>query len=201
MSKYICDECGKHFARKENLGRHIANKVCKSKTYICKKCGHRYISKRSLRAHMKNTYNAEQFDKEKHDTSTHNESDVDEPADKEKHDTSTHNESKINEPVTEKLCIGHNNECGIVYIITSDIICGAKIGFWRSSLDGLRSRYITYYGDDVRIFYRYTTHARKLESMIHTHFEHMRITREIFKKEYTKDYEQYIASHQLILNV
>ena len=81
-----------------------------------------------------------------------------------------------------------NMNKGLVYCVTSKLINYVKIGFWRVSLDTLYSRYITYFGPDLDLFYVYTFHPNILESKCHKHFNDKNLSNELFKKEYLDDY-------------
>jgi len=82
--------------------------------------------------------------------------------------------------------------CGYVYCITSDIVDYIKIGYW----NGLRSRYITYYGNNIDIFYVETLDAPKLENKCHDYFSKYNIYNELFHKEYLSEYKDFLISNK-----
>lgn len=49
----ICDRCNREFKRKENLSRHIDNKVCHNKKFGCKYCECKFTSKVSMYRHIR----------------------------------------------------------------------------------------------------------------------------------------------------
>jgi hypothetical protein len=89
-----------------------------------------------------------------------------------------------------------NSKTGMVYCITSLNINHIKIGFWRGTYETLYSRYVTYYGDKLDIFYVNTFDARKLEQMCHTYFEDERISNELFDKNKHEEYKLYLEKNK-----
>jgi hypothetical protein len=89
------------------------------------------------------------------------------------------------------------NAICIVYVITSILINGAKIGFWSGTIKALKSRYFTYYGI-VDLFFVYTKVPRILEKNIHDHFSEYKLSGEIFQKEHTELYKDYLRDHELV---
>jgi len=99
-----------------------------------------------------------------------------------------------------KFIINNNNyekmKNGYVYLITSDIINFVKIGFWKSTIYSLKSRYITTYGKDLSIFYVDTKDASLLEKQCHMHFKNKRITNELFIKDFYDEYKNYLMENK-----
>ena len=89
----------------------------------------------------------------------------------------------------------NKNNIGYVYIISSDILNFVKIGMWRSSIEGLYSRYITYYGKNIEVDYFLTKNAFFLEKQIHKNFKEYNITNELFEKVYYNEYVNYIKDN------
>jgi hypothetical protein len=87
------------------------------------------------------------------------------------------------------------NNIGYVYIISSDILNFVKIGKWCSSIEGLYSRYITYYGKNIEVDYFLTKNAFILEKQIHKIFKHYNITNELFEKKYYNEYIIFIKQN------
>jgi hypothetical protein len=67
-------------------------------------------------------------------------------------------------------------EIGFTYCATSPIIDFAKIGFWRGTEEGLRSRYVTYYGNDVNLYIVRTLNPCKLETKCKKNFADYNVT-------------------------
>ena len=84
------------------------------------------------------------------------------------------------------------NNIGMVYIVSSNLLNAVKIGMWRSNIESLYSRYITCYGKNIHIDYFLTNNARKLESKTHEHFKKYQITNELFNKHYYSEYVNFI---------
>jgi hypothetical protein len=84
------------------------------------------------------------------------------------------------------------NNTGYVYIVSSALLQAVKIGMWRSNIESLYSRYITYYGKDVHIDYFLTSNVRELENKIHTYFNDNRITNELFDNKRYNEYIEFI---------
>jgi hypothetical protein len=41
---------------------------------------------------------------------------------------------------------------GVIYIITSSVVNLVKIGSWKGTISDLKSRYVTYYGQNIRLW-------------------------------------------------
>ena len=89
---------------------------------------------------------------------------------------------------------------GYTYCATSSTTNSVKIGYWKSNLSSLRSRYVTPYGDDVQIIAIKTNDAHKLEKMCHAHFSNYNIRNELFEKQYIGEYVEYLNSHSEYVN-
>ncbi|AGF85692.1 hypothetical protein QJ854_gp090 [Moumouvirus goulette] len=83
-------------------------------------------------------------------------------------------------------------DIGYVYIVTSPVINACKIGFWRSSLKSLRSRYITSYGNNLILHTFLTKNAYKLEQLCHKYFMEYNISNELFDKKYINKYIKFL---------
>lgn len=88
------------------------------------------------------------------------------------------------------------SKIGYTYCITSPMINAVKIGFWTSTLESLKSRYVTYFGNDVDIFSVRTADAYKLEQKCHMHFIEKKICNELFDKRYIEEYKNYLKNNQ-----
>jgi hypothetical protein len=88
--------------------------------------------------------------------------------------------------------IKDSTKYGYIYIVTSKLLNFVKIGMWRGKLCSLRSRYITYYGNDINIDYFYVKNVNQIEYHIHKYFDKYRISNELFDKKYYDDYKNYI---------
>jgi hypothetical protein len=91
-----------------------------------------------------------------------------------------------------------NSLKGYLYCITSNVVNCVKMGCWRGSLDGLRARYITYYGSDLTMHCVETNNARQLESLCHREFIGYRVANELFEKEHLDKYIAFAKSHSHI---
>jgi hypothetical protein len=76
----------------------------------------------------------------------------------------------------------NKNIDGYVYFVTSNLLNAVKIWMRRSNISSLYKRYITVYGNDIKIDYFYLDNPRKLERKIHTYFNSDRITNELFNE-------------------
>ena len=74
------------------------------------------------------------------------------------------------------------NKIGFIYIVSSNLLDAVKIGMWRSNIESLYSRYITYYGKNIHINYFLTNDVKELENKIHKFFIKYKITNELFDK-------------------
>ena len=90
---------------------------------------------------------------------------------------------------------------GYTYLITSNLINAIKIGFWRGSIDSLRSRYITNYGENIILDYVYTLNPYELEQKTHLFFSKYKLTNELFQKVHYNMYLEFIQSNYTIPNI
>jgi hypothetical protein len=81
---------------------------------------------------------------------------------------------------------------GYVYCMSSPLINSIKIGFWTKSINGLKARYKTYYGNNIELFFIFTKNAYKLEQKCHRHFNHYCICNELFDKIYIDKYKTFL---------
>jgi hypothetical protein len=86
---------------------------------------------------------------------------------------------------------------GVVYCVTSNILNAIKIGFWTGSIDGLRKRYITSYGNNIELNYFNTINPRELENECHLYFNKYKITNELFEKDYLQKYINYLELNKI----
>ena len=84
---------------------------------------------------------------------------------------------------------------GYVYCVKSKILNAIKIGFWRSNIYSLKSRYKTYYGENVKIFVIRTKNPRNLEQKCHLAFNEYKIENELFLKHYFHDYVSFLKEN------
>jgi len=86
------------------------------------------------------------------------------------------------------------NTIGYVYIIDSPLMTDTvKIGFWRSNIDSLYSRYITYYGKDIEIMYFQCDNAPLMECKVFKKFGECNVTQELFVKTHKQEYIEYLT--------
>ena len=90
---------------------------------------------------------------------------------------------------------------GYVYCITTYLNNYVKIGYWKSSIDNLKARYITYYGDDIELYYVYTYNPHILEQNCHKFFKCYCISNELFKKEFLSKYIEFININKINVNI
>lgn len=91
--------------------------------------------------------------------------------------------------------IKYLNSIGYTYCVTSPILDAIKIGFWRSTLESLRARYITVYGSDIELYAYETRNPNKLETKCHKKFAPYKITNELFQKKYLNQYVDFIQKN------
>ena len=90
---------------------------------------------------------------------------------------------------------------GYVYCITTYLNNYVKIGYWKSSIDNLKARYITYYGDDIELYYVYTYNPYVLEQNCHKFFKCYCISNELFKKEFLSKYIEFININKINVDI
>ena len=86
---------------------------------------------------------------------------------------------------------------GYTYCITSPIINGIKIGFWTGTISGLESRYKTYYGQDIELYFVPTLNPYELEQKCMKHFSKYKISGELFEKKYLNKYQIYLENNKM----
>jgi hypothetical protein len=98
----------------------------------------------------------------------------------------------IDVPKNKKL-----SEQGYVYCIDSPSINYIKIGFWRGTKSTLRSRYVTYYGNDVSVYVFKSQNARNLEKKCHNAFKKYQYSNELFLKEHLPEYLDFLTENEI----
>jgi hypothetical protein len=88
------------------------------------------------------------------------------------------------------------NKIGYTYCITSPHINTVKIGMWRGNILDLYSRYKTYYGNELDLYYVKTKDAYLLEQECHTYFNLYKISNELFKKDYLENYISFLEANK-----
>ena len=86
----------------------------------------------------------------------------------------------------------HEGTCGMIYLVTSPLVNAVKIGYWRGSIDGLKTRYGLSYGNNLEIHYKETNNVRKSEKQIHNYFREFNICNELFEKNNLQSYINYL---------
>ena len=94
-----------------------------------------------------------------------------------------------------KILNKSDQDYGYVYCITSKICNGIKIGYWKGTIESLRKRYITYYGNSLELFYVYTKFPRILEKKCFDNFIRFKIDNEIFEKENYDYYKEFLLNN------
>lgn len=79
-----------------------------------------------------------------------------------------------------------------LYLSTSKLFLGVKIGYWTGKKCRLKSRYKTYYGDDVKIFIVKVYDGQTSEYDFKNKFRKYHITREIYELDYYDKYKKYL---------
>ena len=99
--------------------------------------------------------------------------------------------------ILNKYVNDNNNIHSYVYCVTSNILNAIKIGYWKGSINGLRSRYITPYGNNIELYYFHSKLPKMLEHKCHIYFDKYKITNELFEKKYLHEYIKFIAPHPI----
>ena len=86
-------------------------------------------------------------------------------------------------------------KCGYTYVITCKGNNYCKIGFWKSTIVALKSRYVTYYGNKLKLHYVTSYDAKKLEHKTHIKFDKYRISNELFDKKYLQKYIDFLNKY------
>lgn len=97
--------------------------------------------------------------------------------------------------------VSANKKAGYTYCITSPVLNAIKIGYWTSTLQKLRCRYITPYGRNLQIIYVESNDAYYLEQLCHRRFKKFNITNELFEKKYLDEYKKYLEDNKDILHI
>ena len=83
-----------------------------------------------------------------------------------------------------------------VYLVTSPLLNGIKIGRWSGSLHGLRSRFVTSYGPGIAIQARYVANCTVIEKDMHAMFKGQCLGGELFCKAYADRYTEALIAQQ-----
>lgn len=81
---------------------------------------------------------------------------------------------------------------GLVYIITSDVLDAVKIGYTKGTNEKLHRRYVTCYGQNMTIHCRRFNDAVRMEKVLHVRFDEHRKTGELFDKRYFGRYIEFM---------
>ena len=85
---------------------------------------------------------------------------------------------------------------GIAYLVTSSVLCGVKVGFWRTDILTLYKRYKTVYGDDATFEIYKSCNCVLVEEIFKILFVESNIyksAREIFESEGLEAYKKVLA--------
>jgi len=83
------------------------------------------------------------------------------------------------------------NKEGYLYYITSDLLDCVKVGFWRSKLKILCSRYITTYGNIFELVCVKNDNCVEMEKEFSIFFSKYKIRNELYNKLYIDKYREY----------
>lgn len=102
-------------------------------------------------------------------------------------DTQKHNNHTVNDtpPKVKK---------GVLYLASSSIVVGIKLGYWRADLTVLYDRYKTYYGTDLEFYLFHCQDCRLLEAIAKTIFKPYNLSLELYSQDHLQYYIQ-ILSH------
>lgn len=84
----------------------------------------------------------------------------------------------------------------LVYLVTSNIVDGIKVGMWSNSANKLLSRYKTYFGKNTVLHYFICPNARSIETAFMQHFKDHKISNELFDKSDTliEKYKEFLTN-------
>lgn len=82
---------------------------------------------------------------------------------------------------------------GSVYLVTSPAVNVVKIGMWRGTIPELSSRYVTYYGQDIRLWAFEADNCVSAERDCHQALSSFRISNELFRPG-PENVEQYLRT-------
>jgi len=95
------------------------------------------------------------------------------------------------------LCFDKEHKSqGLVYLITSPIILGIKVGFWHGSIEELKCSYRTYFGEKITLYTFHTNDAPKAEKSFMLKFKKYRISNEIFEKDILVEYIKFFQHYE-----
>lgn len=77
---------------------------------------------------------------------------------------------------------------GYTYCVTSSMINGIKIGYWTGTISALKSRYVTYYGNDIELHNFFVVNPHEIEKKFIIKFNSYKLYGELFKKKYLSIY-------------
>jgi hypothetical protein len=88
----------------------------------------------------------------------------------------------------DEIAMDAQNLWGSVYLVTSPSVNLVKIGSWKGTLPNLRSRYVTYYGQNIRLWAFEAEDCTATERACHQALAQYCISNELFKPENVNDY-------------
>ena len=97
--------------------------------------------------------------------------------------------------LVDKANSNRNKQFGFTYCVSSPILHGSKIGFWTGTMLGLKSRFKTYYGKDLELFFVETYHPYLLEQKCMKYFDKYNISGELFQKKYKNEYITFLKNN------
>ena len=87
---------------------------------------------------------------------------------------------------------------GIVYLATAPRVNLVKVGYWKGEIKTLKSRYMTYYGEDVEIHPYRVSDCMQVERSFKVHFASKRLSssskKELFDKSCMHLYQRALSS-------
>lgn len=102
-----------------------------------------------------------------------------------------HQKMHLNEVISEhviKIIPPAKNTKGVVYLVTSSIVIGIKLGYWRADLPVLYDRYKTYYGTGVEFYLFPCENCRLLEDIAKNIFKPYNLSLELHCQNYISHY-------------
>lgn len=85
-----------------------------------------------------------------------------------------------------------DDEQGLVYVVTSDVLEAVKIGYTKGTYEKLHRRYVTCYGRNMTIRCCRVANAVRMEKAMHVRFEAHRKSGELFDKQYIELYIDFL---------
>jgi hypothetical protein len=91
--------------------------------------------------------------------------------------------------------ISLKKKSGCIYIVIPVGFNRVKVGFSTGTIESIRMRYVTAYGNDMKIFTYNTLYPEVLEKAFQKHFKNKNVCGELFDHKFIEDYKAFLTEN------